>query len=210
MSAPHKVYIVQNGVCVFQHYGHWDGAPCYAGRWLCDFLNSQDNLACLKQILPALTTVSDPAKLHISQQDYNTCYDILYDTRFAKVFHPAEFYRHTDPERSYPAVVLKALTSEGISERDALEFICSTHDVGYDVLSTLVYIQKHQVKDVSLYSSLGENKDIAGRYTIDLDKNELQMEWYNQKKSCSLPELPSTAILEKWQTEIEQNCMPPL
>lgn len=207
MGTRHKVRVIQDKKIIINQYGQWDGYPTEAGKVIVNFLKNQDNVEFLRNIKEKFIYKDKIEQDRFifgemtmnPEETFKEIYDFIYDSD--QLFENEE----TGKKVRWCNISQRQLIDE-VYKKFGFEmtayYMMITRDTGYKVFDTMKELNRLEPdKNVPIFESDYEGWDIEARYTVNLDKNKLEIEWHNRTLEFDLGNLPNYEELEDFEKE---------
>lgn len=207
MGTRHKVKVLKGNRIIINQYGQWDGYPTEAGKVITHFLKDKDNIDFLKNIKDKFEYKNEEEQRNFifgemtmnPEEAYREIYKFIYDSdQYFEKEETGEKVRWCD-------ISQKQLINEGYKKfgfEATAYYMMITRDTGYKIFDTIKELNRLEPdKTIPVFKSDYEGWDIEARYTVNLDKNKLKIEWHDRILEYDLDNLPSDKEFEDFEEE---------
>ena len=206
MGTRHKVKLLKDNKIIINQYGQWDGYPTTAGEVITNFLKNKENVEFLKNLQEKFIykTKEEQDKFIFGEMTMNIeeaskeIYHYIFDEgQVFKEEKTGEDVRWFDlTTKQYVDEIYKKFGFEMTAY-----YLMITRDTGYKIFDTIKELNRLEPdKKIPVFLNDYNGFDIEATYTINLDKNTLEIVWHDKGQIYDLDNLPGIKELE----EIEQ------
>ena len=190
--------VILNGRVRVSQYGQWDGYPTCTGKKILEFIRDTDMTEFKERVAKTnFTLVGNEEHLSYTSAPYLDDIFQLYDeTLFGGDC--------SDPIEERKALA-KARIIKEYGEDGYVKFLVASRDTGADILDVIMNF-RYITFYASEYLLGGTDWQIEAVNEIDLDKEEVRMDWHGVKKTVTFSDIPNMDIdkeMEEYEEEEE-------